>query len=307
MGKNNGQGNSWTVRIMALLVACALWLYVMNEQNPFTTRTFSVPLTKENLASDMVVHDLPETVKIKVSGPRSQVSAISENSLRAYVDFSGAVKGLGTYSVQGKTPLGEIIEISPNILQLNLDTVGERVLEIEPRIVGVPNSGVTVGKMNLSPMKVTIQGASSRIAEVGKVVVLVDISNKDKNFEDDAAVVAVSKDGREMYDIKVEPSKVHVSVEVLKQLATKSFPISVDLSGNLPTGFKVDKIIVTPDTVKLTAEPQLISNLKEIKTAPVVLDKLTGDVELKMPLNIPDKVLADAHNVMVEIKLKKAE
>ena len=56
MGKNNGQGNSWTVRIMALLVACALWLYVMNEQNPFTTRTFSVPLTKENLASDMVVH-----------------------------------------------------------------------------------------------------------------------------------------------------------------------------------------------------------------------------------------------------------
>ena len=94
---------------------------------------------------------------------------------------------------------------------------------------------------------------------------------------------------------------------MLKQLATKSFPISVDLSGNLPTGFKVDKIIVTPDTVKLTAEPQLISNLKEIKTAPVVLDKLTADVELKMPLNIPDKVLADAHNVMVEIKLKKAE
>ena len=157
-----------------------------------------------------IAHDLPETVKIKVSGPRSQVSAISENSLKAYVDFSGAVKGLGTYNVLGKTPLGEIIEISPNLLQLNLDTVGERVLEIEPRIVGVPNSGVTVGKMNLSPMKVTIQGASSRIAEVGKVVVLVDISNKDKNFEDDAAVVAVSKDGREMYDIKVEPSKVHV-------------------------------------------------------------------------------------------------
>jgi YbbR domain-containing protein len=307
MGKNNGEGNSWVVRIMALLVACALWLYVMNEQNPFTTRTFLVTLTKENLASDMVVHDFPENVKIKVSGQRSQVATISESSLKAFVDFSGAVKGLGTYSVQGKTPKGEIIEISPSILQLNLDTVGERTLEIEPRIVGVPNSGVTVGKMNLYPLKATVQGASSRIAEVGKVVVLIDISNKDKNFEDEAAVVAVSKDGREMYDIKVEPSKVHVSVEVLKQLATKSFPIAVDLSGKLPAGLKVDKIIINPDTVKLTAEPQLINNLTEIKTAPVVLDKLTGDVELKMPLNIPDKVLAEAHNVIVEIKLKKAE
>ncbi|MFA7069031.1 MAG: CdaR family protein, partial [Acidaminococcaceae bacterium] len=191
--------------------------------------------------------------------------------------------------------------------QLTLDTLGERVLEIEPRIVGVPNSGVTVGKMDLSPTKVTIKGASERIAEVGKVVVLVDISNKDKNFSDEAAVVAINKDGREMYDIKVEPSKVDVSVEVLKQLATKEFPIVADLSGKLPAGLMVDKIIVNPDVVKLTAEPHLLGKLSVIKTAPVVLDKLTEDVELKMPLNIPDKVLAETHNVLVEVKLKKAE
>jgi len=307
MTNNNGKGNSWTVRIMALLVACALWLYVMNEQNPFTTRTFSVPLTKENLVSDMVVNDLPKEVKLKVSGPRSQIAAISENVLQAYVDFKGAEKGLGSYIVQGKTSIGEIIEINPNVLQLTLDTLGERVLEIEPRIVGVPNSGVTVGKMELSPTKVTIKGASERIAEVGKVVVLVDISNKDKNFSDEAAVVAINKDGREMYDIKVEPSKVDVSVEVLKQLATKEFPIVADLSGKLPAGLMVDKIIVKPNMVKLTAEPHLLGKLREIKTAPVVLDKLTEDVELKMPLNIPDKVLAETHNVLVEVKLKKAE
>ena len=59
--------------------------------------------------------------------------------------------------------------------------------------------------------------------------------------------------------------------------------------------------------VKLTAEPHLLSKLGVIKTAPVVLDKLTKSVELKMPLNIPDKVLAETHNVIVEIKLKKAE
>ena len=307
MSNNNGKGNSWTVRIMALLVACTLWLYVMNEQKPVTTRTFVVPLTKENLVTDIVVNDLPKDVKVKVSGPRSQIAAISENALQAYVNFKGASKGLGSYNVQAKSPVGEIIEINPKILQLTLDTLGERVLEIEPRIVGVPNSGVTVGKMDLYPTKVTVKGASSLIAEVGKVVVLVDISNKDKNFDDDAAVVAINKDGREMYDIKVEPSKVNVSVEVLKQLATKEFPIVADLSGNLPEGLKIDKITVTPEMVKLTAEPHLLSKLGVIKTAPVVLDKLTKSVELKMPLNIPDKVLAETHNVIVEIKLKKAE
>jgi YbbR domain-containing protein len=89
-----------------------------------------------------------------------------------------------------------------------------------------PNSGVNRRQDgDLSKTNVTIKGASSRIAEVGKVVVLVDISNRDKNFEDDAAVVAISKDGREMYDVKINPDKVHVSVVVLKQLGTNTVPL----------------------------------------------------------------------------------
>lgn len=304
---NSRQDNSWVVTFMAFLVACGLWLYVMNEQNPFTVRSFVVPLTKANLPADMVVSDMPETVKIRIRGPRAAVASIGANTVSAYVDFSGAVKGRNLYNVQGKTAIGEVIDVAPSLLQLAVDIVGERVMEIEPRIMGVPNSGVTVGKMDVHPMKVDVKGASGRIAEIGKVVVLVDVSNRDKNFEDDAAVVAISKDGTEMYDVNVTPSKVHVSAVVLKQLATNNFPIVADLTGTLPPGFAVDSISVSPQTVKLTAEPGLLANITEIKTAPVVLDKLSGDLEMQMPLSIPEKVLADTHNVLVNIKLKRVE
>jgi len=301
------QGNSWLVRAMALCIACILWVYVMNEQNPLTTRTFNVPLSTSNLSSDKVVKDLPPSVNVKINGPRGQVANMNEDMIVAYVDFSGAEKGRNTYNVQAKSSVGEVVEVSPALLQLEVDEMAEQKMEIEPRIMGVPNSGVTVGKMDLSANQVTIKGASTRIAEVGKVVVLVDISNRDKNFEDDAAVVAVNKDGREMYDIKIEPSKVHVNVVVLKQLGTNTVPIKPSLSGEVPSGFTVESIRVTPNMVKLTAEPSLLANIVEIKSAPIVLEKLTGDVELKVPLNIPDKVLADTHNALVEIKLKKLE
>jgi len=308
MQRNNpSQHNSWIVRIMALFIACILWVYVMNEQNPMTVRTFNVPLSTSNLSDDRVVKDLPSNVNVKVNGPRGQVANMTEDAIIAFVDFTGAEKGRNTYNVQAKSSVGEVVEVSPPLLQLEVDEMAEEKMEIEPRIMGVPNSGVTVGKMDLSANQVTIQGASSRIAEVGKVVVLVDISNRDKNFEDDAAVVAINKDGREMYDVKVNPSKVHVSVVVLKQLGTNTVPIKPSLSGELPSGFAVQSIRVTPNMVKLTAEPSLLANIVEIKSAPIVLEKLTGDVELKVPLKIPDKVLADTHSTLVEIKLKKLE
>jgi len=292
---------------MAFFIACILWVYVMNEQNPITVRTFNVPLSTSNLSDDKVVRDLPSTVNVKINGPRGQVANMTEDTIIAYVDFTGAEKGRNTYNVQAKSSVGEVVEISPALLQLEVDEMAEKKMEIEPRIMGVPNSGVTVGKMDLSSNQVTLKGASSRIAEVGKVVVLVDISNRDKNFEDDAAVVAISKDGREMYDVKVDPSKVHVSVVVLKQLGTNTVPVKPSLSGELPSGFVVQSIRVTPNMVKLTAEPSLLANILEIKSAPIVLENITGDVELKVPLNIPDKVLADTHSTLVEIKLKKLE
>ena len=305
--KNSLHGNVWFIRIMSVIVACVLWVYVMNEQNPFITRTFSVPVSTSNLSSNMVVNYLPENVKVKVSGPRSQLSALTDDSVQAYVDFTDAKAGKGLYIVQARSTFGEIVEIMPERIELEVDAVKEKKVEIEPRIVGVPNSGITVGKMELDPATVTLKGAGARVDTVSKVVVLVDISNKEKSFEDEATVVALNKDGREMYDVHIQPGKVKVSVVVVKQLGTNTVPIKADLSGSLPAGFQVASIKITPDKVKLTAEPRLLGNIQFIKMAPVVLDKITGDVELKMPLKIPDNVLADTHNAIVEIKIKKVE
>ena len=177
-------------------------------------------------------------------------------------------------------------------------------MKLEARIVGVPHSGITVSRMDLNPLQVKISGAEERINQVAKVLVMVDISNHDKNFETDATAVAVDQLGREMYDVKVTPSKVSTTVTIVRQLGTNDFPIKADLSGKLPSGITLVGTKITPQTVRLTADPKVLGELKEIKTAPIVLDNITSNVELNMPLQIPDKVLADTHNVIVEITVK---
>ena len=113
MVKNNQtpNRNSWLVRIMSVVCACILWVYVMNEQNPITTKTFQVPLTAQNLAEDMVVKDLPETVNVKVSGTRSQIAVLREGDVKAFIDFTDAPKGRNTYNVQATTRMLSLIHI----------------------------------------------------------------------------------------------------------------------------------------------------------------------------------------------------
>ena len=59
------------------------------------------------------------------------------------------------------------------------------------------------------------------------------------------------------------------------------------------------------EKVRLTAEPAVLANLTEIKTAPVILDNIDGNTELQVPLNLPEKVLAETHSVMVKIEIEK--
>lgn len=296
--------NSWLARIMCVIVAFILWVYVMNEQNPITTRSFTVPLQTVHLQDDMLVKDLPETVNVRVSGTRSQIAALRTADVKAFIDFEGASKGHNTYRVTAQVKNGEVIEITPSLLQLEIDTQVSKEMKLEARIVGVPHSGITVSRMDLNPLQVKISGAEERINQVAKVLVMVDISNHDKNFETDATAVAVDQLGREMYDVKVTPSKVSTTVTIVRQLGTNDFPIKADLSGKLPSGITLVGTKITPQTVRLTADPKVLGELKEIKTAPIVLDNITSNVELNMPLQIPDKVLADTHNVIVEITVK---
>jgi YbbR domain-containing protein len=158
MLKNNEapNRNSWFVRIMSVVCACILWVYVMNEQNPITTKVYQVPLVAQNLSDDMVVKELPDTVSVKVSGTRSQIAQLGEGDVKAFIDFTDAPKGRNTYNVQASVRMGEVTEISPSLIQLETDTVAEKTMSVEPRIVGVPNSGVTVSQMDLNPTRVTI-------------------------------------------------------------------------------------------------------------------------------------------------------
>ena len=75
-------------RVIAFLIACALWMYVMNEQNPLVERNYVVNLELRNVPEGMIVLNTPDKVRVKVQAQRTVLGDITEKEVTAYVDFA---------------------------------------------------------------------------------------------------------------------------------------------------------------------------------------------------------------------------
>ena len=121
-------------------------------------------------------------------------------------------------------------------------------------------------------------------------------------------IYQISADGASLkkvpYEITEDSTKSVVG-DMLKQLATVELPIKPVMSGILKKNYAISSVKTIPEKVKLTADPAVLAGITEIKTAPILLDNIEDDVEMQMPLNLPDKVLAETHSVLVKIQLEK--
>ena len=85
------------LKIISIVVAVVMWLYVMNEQNPqvpYTVR--DVPIKMSNLdESKLALKDTDSqyTVNVKVKGRRSLVVDLKPEDIKAEVNLRGRMEG----------------------------------------------------------------------------------------------------------------------------------------------------------------------------------------------------------------------
>ncbi len=159
---------NWLERLLALIFALLLWVYVTGHEQ--SEMGFTVPLELTNIPAKMeIVNEPPAYVSLRVRGDSRVLNNIKPGKIKVTLDLSQLKEGKNTFTItreQVILPKGlTVTRISPSSLKIFAEEVVEKKVPVALNAKGIRASW----KVKLEPPEVTVQGMRSRVEKIRKV------------------------------------------------------------------------------------------------------------------------------------------
>lgn len=297
----------WLPKLLCLIAACALWVYVMNEQNPQVENTYTVPVETRNLDRSLVATNVPSTVKVKVRMSRSDMIYMRSDNIKAYVDLTGVTDGdYPNTPIHVSVPGDEsVVSVTPKTFDLNVDTYAVKTLPANVQIFGMPETNFSVESKKVTPDTITIAGSSAMIAKADRAVVSVNIAGKEKSFTEFDSVNILDADGNTVTGLDIMPSQVKVAVKMKEATKLGNLPIRIDTKGEPAKGYKVGRITITPSVATITAPISFFSSNKTLDLDPIDVTGASSDIHQVVNVNVPSGGSVAVPKVTVVVEIDK--
>ncbi len=299
--------NGNIAKILSVIMAFALWLYVMNEQNPPITLPYTVNLQVQGLPDNILLLSAPEAVRVKVRGTRSVVTEVSGKDIKAFVDMRGAQKGEYSKKPQIVLPNDmQLVEVMPEVVLVRTDDAVKRSMPVDVRYSGQLPVELHVASMTVVPRSARISGAESIVSRVARVDTLFNLDHKTAGaIKADTPLLAVDHENKPVEKVIIDPSYVSLAIDIVEKENAVPLPVKIFTSGSLSAGYNVGSITSNPTQIMLSGAYSLVGAVKEISTEEISLDGLKRDTVRKVRLRVPQGLIAEPDVVDVLIKVGK--
>ena len=173
-------------KLLSIAIAATMWFMVINITQPVDTRSYSRPLTLENMdtltSRGLTVGNAEELkntkITVKVKAQRTALDRLSQNPdwITASVDLSELAYAVNGDSValpvnvsidQGGTAYA-ISSKAPAVVEAQVETLRTKEFPIEVELNGKPDSDITLSDPVLSAETVTVSGPVSLVRQVAR-------------------------------------------------------------------------------------------------------------------------------------------
>ncbi len=282
------------VKVVSFLFAILFWLFVMNQGTPGTPmheQTLTIPLVASGLPENMVVMtQLPE-VRVRLQGINPSANI---KNIYAQIDLTGGEPGEKSYIIKVNTPVGtNVVDVQPASIQLQLDTVQEKLVSVESIVTGVPAEGYQLGTTFLKPSAVNVRGPSSILSTLIKVTVEFSVTGANETVQISRPLSFRDKEGKPIYGpnpnvaiLSAFPSTVDVIAPVLaKGLSSKMIPLKVTSSGKPAPGKTLRALVPSPIRVEIFGTDQALKGFDSLNLGPVDITDLREDKVFQIPID----------------------
>ena len=296
-----------TTKIVMMVAAFALWIFVMNDQNPPTEHGFSVPVVTLNPPAEARVTQDLERVKVKLRASRSVLAETRTEEIKAFVDLAGLEPGTHPLHVQTAIPNGlEVVSVTPDMVTFTIDPIIQKRMPIRLVRTGAPPPGLTVAGIEPDTQTVTIVGPQSAINTVSEVVGWVAVpSGASGDVDVDAPLYPTDEEGDALETVRVVPKMISAHVSFARSLSRKVVDVKPNIEGSVPSGYTLADIQVEPSRVELAGVSSALDAVTTLSTEPIPVAGLTETTERTVSLALPMEVTVTDKMVTVRLVIKK--
>ncbi len=288
--------NNLGLKVLSLLVSCLIWLVVTNTNDPESTQVYkNVPITIKNQDTitnankTFTVVDGVDKINVYVTARKSIRAALNSGSFTVKADMENYNEALGTVpleiSCEDARIRQEDLRIIPSSLKINMEDKVEQNFGVAVVTTGKADKGYELGKTTIvSGDTIRIAGPQSLINIIGKVTILLDITNMNTDSTNLYPIRIEDKNGAALTDgqmgnlelkdsngVSLQNNSEEVRTEIWK--VYNDIPLKANVTGEVAPGFKVSSITLSPQTINLVATEEAI-------------DELGGELTLKDDISV---------------------
>ena len=276
------------LKLLSVVFALFLWSFVITA-NPNITRMKTVTgieasvsgqatLTYRGLALLTDVSGQLSDVTVRVNAPQASYSLVSDSNVRVELDLTSIrTTGKQRVNLTGRTVYGEIVQIWPEYIDLEVETLDQRYIPVNVQLVNADTSAYWYS-LKANPMQVTISGPTSIVQTVSSASVTVDATDVTSSQSRAEQFALLTAQGEEVTaTLTRSTSSITVNMDVYP---SKVVPIASDpediLSGEVPMGYEITSVVVTPDTAVIAAEQSLLDSINELTFSKIDVSNRTA-------------------------------
>lgn len=283
-------------RIMALVIAIIVWIYVVILLDPAidiwindipVIYTNTVNLTNEDY---VLMNEKATTVSLRLRGSRTMLAKIDKEDITAYVDLDGKNQ-TGTFllPISARLPYEEVsvIDKKPYNINVTIDKLITQTFPVTIEVVGNPQEGFEVFEAIASQSSVELKGANDVVTSVDRVEVSIDVSGASTDVVGTRALTFynTNDDIITSKHISSTPDKLEIRCQILKK---KTVPVKAVMTDQTPNHIVN---VIASNYITILAEPHILDGINEINTKPINVSNIRENTKVTTLLDFPEGVV----------------
>lgn len=291
--------NNSKIKIISLLSAMVLWMYVMAIVDPEETKLFeNIPVTITNKNElnerDLVIYPEQDlTTNIYVTGKLSNLKKVTKDDINVYGQINNPLEGNNEIYLKVSTSQRVNYDFKNPVMIVTLEKIISEDKSIKVDITGSGKNNVDNIMLQDNIDKVSISGPRSLVNKVKRVVGTVKVNGELNDFSQSIKLEPVDANGKVVEGIELEKDSVNVNIILLAQ---KTVPIILKLSDNSESGVNYT---MSQNTVTIKGKKDIVDSINNIETQPVKLSEILPGTSKDIYLQVPSGITIETKYITI--------